>query len=261
MVKNIVSGGTTKTEFDGYVAIDEKPEVVVLYLDDKLRTDHLATYQTSFSPLKELLSKSASSMVVPFVDVGSSYQDSIISIARSVSGGSIYYIDAGKGGFLKELQEKVKNVKNININEMNNIPNSIYSDSKADLIIVHLGSNENAKERYDHSVSTIVDLNQKISSQTSKFLAIYTGLSYDEPPKSLHIYSKRNIFDYSSILVEANNGTINGSNGSGWFFTYFGGWFWEVLLFVVITTPVLVSGIYAINSIQTPDRFIKPKQK
>jgi len=146
------------------------------------------------------------------------------------------------------------------MDELNNIPNSIYTNSKTDLIIVHLGTNDNAKERYDNSVSTIINLNQHISTQTSKYLAVYTGLSYDAPPKSLHTYSKRNVFQTSDIVFDQNNCT-NCSNGSGWFFTYFGGWFWEVLLFVVITTPVLVAGIYAIDSIQSPDRFLKPKQK
>jgi len=104
-----------------------------------------------------------------------------------------------------------------------------------------------------------------VSSKTTKYVSAYIGLDYDEPQglttkfaggePQYAVHTKRYVFQTSN----SSNGTGNSSVPI--FRQYFGGWFWELFLVCIILIPLLLSGVYAINGIQTPIFEDKKKTK
>jgi len=262
----------SKSALSKYLTLERSPEVFVLFLEPKLRTDQISTYSNTFSPLKELLNTQSSSLTVPFIDAQISLNSVVISTANTAkqAGGKVFYFGK-EGAILKELQKRDLTLLVSKLDDIQTTLNQhsdIYNNDKIDFIIVHLDESESESEaqlKFQNSVSVIENVQSIISSATSNYLAVYTALAYaDAGLKGYgnnhhHGGQKRAISQSPQISpAPAPN---NNTNTTPFFFEYFGGWFWEVLLLSFIAVPIVVSAIHAIDGIQTPDRFAKLKHK
>jgi len=132
----------------------------------------------------------------------------------------------------------------------------VFSDGKTDLIIVYLSGSGDAK--FEQTDKVIADVHRQISAVTENYVCVYTGLSYDNPDYNVDFSgTKQQHYALPSLkryIHQVANNTPNGtSNGSVPVFRqYFGGWFWELFVVMLVLVPLLIIGTYAIDSIQTP---------
>jgi len=241
-----------------------KPEVIVLFVESKLRSNQLSLYSHSFVNLKKLMETSSSSLYAPFVDLSVSFDRTITNMAYSTklnSGEVIYF---GKGSILlHDIRDKVPStIEMKNIEREIKAHSEIFSNDVTDLIIVHLDSSITPPEdRFSSSDSILNRVQNIVSSKTQKYVGVYTALSYDEPTLNMDFavrereISKRFITHTVAVQQNNTNTTIP------IFRQYFGGWFWELILVCMVLIPMLVTGVYAIDAIQTPLFDSKPKQK
>jgi len=99
---------------------------------------------------------------------------------------------------------------------------------------------------------TISDIHGIIASKTDDYVCVYTGLAFDNPEYNVEFGTrqpsslKRHISFIHEVPANGTNQTIP------IFRQFFGGWFWELFVCMVVMLPFLIIGTYAIDSIQTP---------
>jgi len=254
----VVASDTSEGYLSQYLNLNMKPEVVVIFAERKIRSDQMSTYKNSFTNLRNLIKTEKSSLVAPFVDLSISFDNSIVNVAKSTPG-SVFYV--GKvSTLLHDIKRKVPTIVHIKGNLEETISDNIFSNGVTDLIIVYLDSMVSTLDnKFMASDATIESVQRYISSKTSKYVGVYTGLEYDAPQLKTKfatdlLHSKRHILQNPENATN-NNMTLN------IFQQYFGGWFWELFIICVILIPLLVIGVFAIDGIQTPlfDSKIKKK--
>jgi len=252
-VQNLMLSFVATSQQEGflsqYLSPNLYPEVVVIFAERKIRSDQLSIHKNSFTNLRNLINTEKSSMVAPFVDLSVSFDNSIINMAHNTKG-KVFYV--GKGSTL--LQDlKTQNLAFTVVSQnLEEISDSVFSNGVADLIIVYLDSFfSDLDNKFKESDATIKYVQSFISSRTTKYVGVYTGLEYDEP----HLTTKfmggpSGIKHEKRFILQQVNQTTNGTIPI--FRQYFGGWFWELFLVCIILVPLLTVGMFAINGIQTP---------
>jgi len=235
----------------GYIVKnDEHPEVLVLFAEAQLRSEQLSTYAGSLAKFRNILKTAKSSLQAPYVDMKNAFDVNVINIARIISGEVFYF---GKGSPLlndiSRTKEKVVSNRILKVEEILNKHSSIYTDGKTDIVIIYLSNSERSAAKFTETDNIISQVHNLISSHTDNYLCAYTALAYDNPEFNIEFASTGPEEKKRFILQN----TTNNTNGTVPVFRqYFGGWFWELFITLMLLVPLLIIGTYAIDSIQTP---------
>jgi len=236
------------------------PEVVILFTEAQLRSEQLSIYASSLGQLKDLIKNSESSLSAPFVDMPSAFDNNVADIAHHASkSGEVFYIGKGSA-LLHDIIRKAPTTKQMAPHDLDKTLKSnsgIFSDGVTDLIVIYLSKTTANTEKFEETDKVIKRVNSIVSSQTQNYVCAYTALAYDNPEFNMEFGEKTIITKrYVSYSLQSNNGTNNTNNTNGTsvpiFRQYFGGWFWELFVTMLVLIPLLVTGTYAIDSIQTP---------
>jgi len=258
----ILKEETTEGALSQYLHLDQmRPEVLVLFTEAQLRSEQLSTYAADLLKFRNILSSSASSLQAPFVDMRTAFDSNIVNIVNSIQevSGKVFYFGKGTpllNDILSSDEKTVSSSRN-NLEETLKRHSQIFSNGKTDLIIVYLSSMTASKHKFTQTDETISEVHNYISSRTNDYVSVYTGLAYDNPEYNMEFGSdeRRTVISkrYISGSLQSGNNTNNQSNATVPIFRqYFGGWFWELFVTMIIMIPLLIIGTYAINSIQTP---------
>jgi hypothetical protein len=253
---------------DYILTTESKPEIIVLFLEEKLRRDQIALM--NLSTLSRLMETEKSSLYAPFVDFQTDFNTYIVNLAYDFSkkGSNVIYVGRGSN-LLQNVKTRIPEVFVVKNDEFEENVGNYFTNGLTDLLIIDIHSFKDPLKHLN-SDSIISDVHSFISKKTSKYIAFYTGLSYDDPQFTLtfgKIQSKRGLFapapnGTNGTTPNGSNGTIpNVTNGTDNFYTYFPGWFWEVFVFVLVVLPTAIGGIYAIDGIQTPEVFFVDDKK
>jgi hypothetical protein len=239
------------------------PEVVLLFAEAQLRSEQLSIYASELGQLKDLIRNSESSLSAPFVDMPSAFDINVANIAyQAKSSGKVFYI--GKGSvLLHDIKHKVpETIVAISEDTEHTLKrnSAIFSDGVTDFIVIYLPKTTANSEKFKETDKTIRKVNSIVSTYTPNYVSAYTALAYDNPEFNMEFGEKTIITKrYVSYSLQTSNGT-NVTNGTVPVFRqYFGGWFWELVVTLVVLVPLLIIGTYAIDSIQTP--LFDPKMK
>jgi len=240
------------------------PEVVVLFTEAQLRSEQLSIYASSLGQLKDLIRNSESSLSAPFVDMPSAFDIHVVNIANQAkSSGQVLYIGKGSA-LLHDIKRRVPEVivahtEDIDYTFKKNP--AIFSNGVTDLIVIHLSKTTANSEKFVDTNKVIQKVNTILSASTQNYVCAYTALAYDNPEFNMEFGEKTILTKrYVSYSLQIHNGTTNNTNGTVPIFRqYFGGWFWELFITMLVLIPLLVTGTYAIDSIQTP--LFDPKMK
>jgi len=236
------------------------PEVVILFTEAQLRSEQLSIYASSLTQLKALIKNSESSLSAPFVDMPSAFDNSVANIAHHAKqSGKVIYI--GKGSvLLHDIKRRAPETIVAYSEDMDYIlkrNSAIFSDGVTDLIVIYLPKTTANTEKFEETDKVIKRVQSIVSSRTQNYVCAYTALAYDNPEFNLE-FGERTIMTkrYVSYTLQYSNGTNNSNNTNATdvpiFRQYFGGWFWELFVTMLVLVPLLVIGTYAIDSIQTP---------
>jgi len=266
MIRSFINGDSEISALSQYIQPGNKkhPEVVVLFTEAQLRSDQLSTYSGYLSKFRTILSSAPSSLTAPFMDMSTAFDGNIINIVDSIQEvqGRVFYF--GKGSpLLNDILSREQNTIVASRSDFEGkLKNSnIFSNGKSDLIIIYLSTMNANPAKFTETDTIISEINNFISSHTDDYLCVYTGLAYDNPDFNMEFGQKRTIMSkrYLSGTLNVTNST-NGTNSTVPIFRqYFGGWFWELFLTMLVMVPLLIIGTYAINAIQTP--LFEPKKK
>jgi len=269
MIRSFIQNEKEDSEYSPlsqYLHTGNQPEIMVLFTEVQLRSDQLTTYSDSLSKFRNILSSAPTSLQAPFMDMPSAFDGNILNIVNSVQEvhGRVFYF--GKGSpLLNDIISREQNTVVASRSDFEGtLKNSnIFSNGKTDLIIIYLSTMTASPAKFTETDTIISEVNKYISSITDDYLCVYTGLAYDNPEFNMEFGIKRTIMNkrYLSSTLQDNNGTTNGTKNSTVpiFRQYFGGWFWELFLTMLVLIPFLIIGTYSIDSIQTP--LFEPKKK
>jgi len=267
-----------------YVDSKYHPEVLVLFAEAQLRSEQLSTYASSLTKFREILRSAESSLQAPFVDMPTAFDSHLVNVVNSVhqKEGSIFYV--GKGSpLLKDILNSDRNTFVTTLRDFERIikkDDKIFSNGKTDLVIVYLSSMTESSGKFKDTDMAISDIHRVISSKTDDYVCVYTGLAYDNPEYNVEFGVRQSFKRHISSMQQFGNDTVpspvpspmpNGTVPSPSpmppgnnteipiFRQFFGGWFWELFVCMIVMLPFLIIGTYAIDSIQTP--LFEPKKK
>jgi hypothetical protein len=232
------------------------PEVVILFAEAQLRSEQLSIYSSSLGQLKELIRNSESSLSAPFVDMPTAFDVNVANIAYHAKSGKVIYM--GKGtALLHDIKRRVPELIIATLEDLEHTlkrNSPIFSDSVTDLIIIYLPKTTASTEKFEETDKVIHRVHSVVSAYTPNYVCAYTALAYDNPEFNMEFGEKTIITKrYVSYTLQDNNNGTNCTNCTAPIFRqYFGGWFWELFVTMLVMIPLLVAGTYAIDSIQTP---------
>lgn len=226
----------------------EKPEVVVIFLESKLRTDEVIRFLNKgvFGGLKSLIDNAVSSTFSPFVTLHTSLEHSLVN---AISGHTGSVVVLGEGSVYHHLHKKlpstrlVKSAKDLK-------GDSIFSNGQTDVLIVQLHSSEpTTQSRLAASDSFISKVQKIVSEQTSKYISFYTALKHHKVEDDISMEfrmpdpKKRANFEFqaSNDTPAANITSIH------WFNRWFPGWWWELASVITITIVITLFGTCILN--------------
>eukprot|EP01123_Difflugia_compressa_P006046 TRINITY_DN18189_c0_g1_i1.p1 TRINITY_DN18189_c0_g1~~TRINITY_DN18189_c0_g1_i1.p1 ORF type:complete len:338 (+),score=51.60 TRINITY_DN18189_c0_g1_i1:97-1110(+) len=276
---------STPSEEDKYIteittATTGRPEVLVVFLEDKLRSSYLSTYKKSFSNLRNLLQSSSRSLYAPFVNLEQDTMlNSINNLVKSTNHneGKCYYVES-KNTESNLFAPPTESVITVDLQDLSStlVSSSAFTNGHTDLIIISLNHKTNDLEtRFKDSDSIISTVNNMISEHTTKYVCAYCANTYDTPRWYSKLTEKKRSLlqapepspssDVPSDVPHPFGPEPAPSNYTppatpNTFKLYFGGWFWELFLVVIVLIPLLIMGIFSINGIQTP-LFEEKKKK
>jgi len=257
------------------------PEVVVLFLEPELRSEQLSVHASSFTNLKYLLKNEKSSLFAPFVDLEFSLDNTVVSLIDTTitNEGNVFYVGESLPPF---AQRGAPSRTFTDINDFKEFITKntiIFTNSKTDLIIVYLHSDA-SQDKFKETDLDIKLVHTIISSSTTKYVALYTALSYADPHLKMDFSSshqKRSLSQETNSSAPVPESGIpqpafnsspapspfsNQTNATIPIFRqYFGGWFWELVIVCSVLIPLLIISVFAIDSIQTPIFESKKKVK
>jgi len=248
-------------DFQQYVSPDGKlPELIVLFLEPKLRSDEVIRYSSALPFLRNMVEGSTSSIYSPFVQMDDNLLFPLVQVASAAqkNGASVFY--HGKGALGDFLQEKIPSLINTDISSL---APTVFSNGVVDLLFVELHSElPTLPQRLAETDSTIERINKMITSVSSQYISIYTGLRHHQVEDEIHPYvpeshhHKRN----SYIFFDQNN-SIPDDNVTlpHWFNRWFPGWFWELFIVCLIILIICFFGTMTLFSLQGLDKLAKPK--
>jgi len=237
------------------------PEVIVLYLVSKLRTDEVARHKF-FSSLKQELSLASYSVIVPYIDMDYDMSVSVVNTAHTVhqNGGSVIYL--GKDAtLLRGITRRVPSTEVSDITRIREDP--IFSNGVTDLLIVHI-------ERGDLESSELLDTIQSlvVEGSAGKYIALCTALRHQSVEDissnfGIPVSKKRDASMLQASFYDNNNTNLVNISTINWFNRFFPGWFWEIFAIFAVFLSIVIFGTCQLNQIQVPDRLpqLKGKQK
>jgi len=240
------------------------PEAVILFTEAQLRSEQLSIYASSLTQLQDLIKNSESSLSAPFVDMPSAFDNNVANIAHQAKkSGKVLYIGKGSA-LLHDIKRKAPETIVSNSEKLDYTFKShsdIFSDGVTDLIVIYLSKTTANTEKFEETDKVIKRVNTIVASLTQNYVCAYTALAYDNPEFNMEFGEKilltKRYVSYSLLVQNGTNNT-NGTNVPI-FRQYFGGWFWELFVTLLVLVPLLIIGTYAIDSIQTP--LFDPKMK
>jgi len=248
------------------VISNDKPEVVVLYLEPKISTSQLSQYSSAFSTgqggsfknLKNNIEQSTTSVVAPYFTLTGYTQDDIhITIANiirlhleqnptayTVFSAINLYQDFDKQIPIGELMDTLKSKEDM------------LHDGVTDLVIVEFTKLEvDIATKYYEDDELLGEITSYIKDVTA---GKYIGLFTSSQPSTLSRYSsdEAHFFNYARfdyrLENNATNGTIpNGSNSD----TYFPPNVWEGLIVASLLFIITWIGVQCTFSLQSPEKF------
>jgi len=268
-----------------YVDSKYHPEVLVLFAEAQLRSEQLSTYASSLTKFREILRNAESSLQAPFVDMPTAFDIHLINVVKSVhqNQGNLFYV--GKGSpLLKDILIRDPKTVVTTLGAFENTikkNDEIFSNGKTDLIIVYLSSLIECSGKFKETDIAISDIHGIIASKTDDYVCVYTGLAYDNPEYNVEFGTRQPASRKRHMASILQNATApepspapstdapmapspmmpaNATNATIPIFRqFFGGWFWELFVCMLVMLPFLIIGTYAIDSIQTP--LFEPKKK
>jgi len=239
-----------------------KPELLILFLEPHLRIDQIAALPTQFSVLKNAMQNGASSLYAPHVDLPESLSAVIVNAVLAAKANDATTIYAGRGtSLLPDLKRREPSVQAVTIPKLQEILSSdtdIFNNGKTDLVIVHLDhAYQDLVDKFEKTNNVINQVHLLLSHKTSSYLALYTGLAYDDPLWLVDFGDnaiKRAFEAFQDVQFYDQSNITNGTTPT-WFQQFFPGWFWEVALVVVFVLPIIFTGYSCLMSIQAPDDF------
>jgi len=126
----------------------------------------------------------------------------------------------------------------------------IFTNGVTDLIVVYLSAVHESPAKFAETDYILGNVHTLISSQTSDYVSVYTALAYDNPDFNFDFGSRQTVA--KRFILQSNSSSNNSNTSVPIFRQYFGGWFWELFVCMLIMIPLLVIGTYSIDSIQTP---------
>lgn len=244
-----------------YVDLKGKaPEVVVLYLQPKLRTDEIVRFSQkgSLVALQESLKQSASSIFSPAVDLDTPLTSGLVELARSIE--SVAY--CGQGPLAAILSRQVPSLRVIDYTVLEG--DSIFTNGVTDLIIVELHSDHpTVQSRLKATDATVALIQSIVSKSTSKYISVYTGLQHhsveEDVPETLAMpQSHKKRSDFVFAFNDDNNQTLQNITGLHWFNRWFPGWFWELFTIMIIIVTISVYGLFTLAALQVPNKLPTP---
>jgi len=202
------------------------------------------------------------------------FDSHLVNVVNNVhQEGKVFYV--GKGTpLLKDILNSDHNTIVTTLGSFENtIKNSdkIFSNGKTDLIIVYLSSMTESTGKFKDTDTVISDIHRVISSKTDDYVCVYTALAYDNPEYNVEFGMRRtaslkrsihqgNGTEPSPVPAPDTNGTVPSPSPRPpgnvtdvpIFRQFFGGWFWELFVVMIVMLPFLIIGTYSIDSIQTP---------
>jgi len=242
-----------------YVDYKTHPEVLVVIAEEQLRSEQLTTFAPSLLKFREILNNAPSSLQVPFVDMSHAFDIHLINVVSHVGNndGQVFYL--GKGSpLLKDILSREQKTITADFASFPNLLNKhdiIFSNGKTDLIIVYLSNF--GETNFEQTDKVIADVHRQISAVTDKYVCVYTGLAYDNPDYNVDFGTKRHhpLPSLKRHILQSGNDSVTNGTANGTvpvFRQYFGGWFWELFVVMLVLVPLLIIGTYSIDSIQTP---------
>jgi hypothetical protein len=240
-----------------------KPEVVVLYLQNQLRTDEIQSNSVAFAPLKRLLDAAKSSVIAPWLQIKSE-DDSIdqLIVDAAEQYGRVFLVSPVKDSAIFPLLQATDATYQ-RVSQLELTQQAIFNNGQCELIIVELtGSNHGANN------ALVVELDNAIKAKTTNYVAIFTAqrttpVEFNLETQAVdaalaqekeHGYARRYVFQNVDVN-DTTNGTTNGTMEEDWT-VWFPYWFWEGLLFGIIFVWIAICGLSLLMSIQTHDRYL-----
>jgi len=249
------------------VISNEKPEVVLLFLEPRISTSQLSQYSSAFSNgkggsfknLKNNIEQSTSSVVAPYFTLtGYTQEDIHITIANIIR----LYLDLNPTAYTIFSAIDLSNNfdKQVSLTELMSTLKSkedILHDGVTDLIIVQFTNLQiDLATKYSEDDELLGEITSYIKDVTAgKFIGLFTS----SQPSTLARYSsdEARYYNYArnvEYLLQTNgtNGTApNGTNDN----TYFPTDVWEGLLVTSVLFIITWIGIQCTFSLQSPEKF------
>eukprot|EP01113_Clastostelium_recurvatum_P010431 TRINITY_DN1518_c0_g1_i1.p1 TRINITY_DN1518_c0_g1~~TRINITY_DN1518_c0_g1_i1.p1 ORF type:complete len:313 (+),score=120.76 TRINITY_DN1518_c0_g1_i1:80-1018(+) len=232
---------------------DKQVEIVVLFVEQQLRTDQVSKYASAgqFSGIKALVDGAASSFVAPYAVAGEegSLVQGAVEHAAALDGAKVV-LATQEGSYMNAANVDAR----VALEDLASFlaSSDILSNGQADLLVVSFASGA----AHDAQVSEII---AAVAARTNKYAAIYTAASAPAPPAAevvaeSHMYS-RFFFD------DANNQTNCTGNGTTIVYDrdFFIGTMLEVYVISAILLSIVLCGLCNMWELQTPERFDPPK--
>jgi len=226
------------------------PEVFVLFLESKLRTDQVSRNGGALSTLKKLMEKEKCSLYDPYLDLDGSFNPFVVNLAYEAKNFGAKIIYTGQGSqLLQNLIKRVPELQVVKLEEFQEI-SDIFSNGVTDLVIVEI-----PEPRFKETDQFIKTVQTNLEEKTSNYIGVYTALEFDYPPS--FEFERRAVFEalsnYSISNITENSTESNSTETK--FFYFFPGWFWEVFLTLGIMMPTMIGSVFALKEVQVPRMY------
>lgn len=226
----------------------QKPEVVALFVEPKLRTAELSVANVHYLK-KVVMETSASSFVIPYAIVGRSqpFLQIFSNVIPQLTQASVIIASPPEStieiaGATSTTPEKLLDVLNEN--------SGIFSNGVTDLIVVFFAEKDTAQLEDDDRY--IAQLEQEIKLRTN---GNYVGVFSANSPSST------NVLRSFAATPEELTRIVRDQLPSDTYTSYFPGIIWEAIIVVVTLLIIALVGICCTVQLQTPARFETPKQR
>jgi len=273
-----VKDSQESTEFSKYFknGFNSIPEVVILYLEQKLSTEQFAelssvyhrkpSSNSAFLNLANRLSKAKSSLMVPFVTASKSNEkisDSLQKLSEDLSkiypSSNCFLAKSSSSSFLSNLASKIKTKTPEQLLELLDKENNMFSNGVPDLIIVPFDSPTFYEhDAYIEKVQKVVD-----EKTNGNFVSIYTS----DAPKTTHALRSFTVEQMSTVsgYTEVTQVTPDTSDldpyNVGVYNSYFPIQMFEILMVAIFTIGTILVGGLCLFGTQTPQKYETPKKQ
>jgi len=282
ILQSLCSLSTEENPLSQYLKLpsNEIPEVVVLYLEQRMSTDQLAELSSvyhrlpatssSFLNLKEALEKAGSRVSVPFVSASSSSSwerisatglSSLLDLFSAKWPQAISILAKAPGStFLAHLSNKIQTKTPEQLLEFLEKDTTIYTNGVPDLMIVSFDSPKfTDHDRYIGSVQKIIN-----AKTEGNVVSVFTA----DTPKTTHVLRSYTVeqITYLQGMQDAHPVSKASLPGGatpynvGAFSSYFPIQVFEIMCVAALAFTIIGTGTYCLFSTQTPQKYETPKK-